>query len=145
MPHQFSYPCNVTQDEGGFWLVTFPDVPEAGTDDRERKTALLEAEDALAAALEGYIEARQPIPRPSAPKKGQALVILPPLMAAKLALYEAMLAHKLSNCEMARRLGVTETAVRRMLDLRHASKIENVCEALALLGKRLVVEVQDAA
>lgn len=145
MNRHFTYPCNVTRDEAGFWLVTFPDVPEAGTDDRDRKIALAEAGDALAAALEGYVGARRAIPLPSAPERGQDVVSLSPLMAAKVALYEAMRDQRVSNSEMARRLGVTETIIRRMIDLRHTSRIEPVCNALALLGKRLMVEVRDAA
>jgi predicted RNase H-like HicB family nuclease len=39
-------------------LVTFPDVPEAVTDGADPDEALREAQDALIAALGGYINAR---------------------------------------------------------------------------------------
>jgi antitoxin HicB len=67
-------------------------------------------------------------------------VALPALIAAKLALYSAMREQSVSNVELARRLGVTETVVRRLVHPDHRSKIERVEEALAVLGKHLVVE-----
>ena len=57
------------------------------------------------------------------------MVSLPPLIAAKLALYEAR----------------REVTVRRLLDLDYRSQIGDLEKALALLGKQLVVEVHDAA
>ena len=64
-----------------------------------------------------------------------------PLVAAKLALYEAMRAERISRSELARRLGLQENAVRRLLDLDHRSHIDQVDRALAALGRRLEVRV----
>jgi len=41
--------------------------------------------------------------------------------------------------------GVSEGAIRRLLDLDHRSHIGQIDTALAALGMRLVIEVQDAA
>ena len=60
----FTYPATMTVDTAGFSLVTFPDVPEAGTDAETYEEALCAAPDALLAALGGYIAARRPIPPP---------------------------------------------------------------------------------
>jgi antitoxin HicB len=84
-------------------------------------------------------------PRPPAPREGEVVVALPPLLAAKAALWAAMAEAKIGNSELARRLGLTEGAVRRLLNFRHRSHIGQLETALAALGKRLVVEVQDAA
>jgi hypothetical protein len=43
------------------------------------------------------------------------------------------------QCELARRLGVTELVVRRMLNPKHETKAARINEALAALGTRLVV------
>ena len=51
----------------------------------------------------------------------------------------------LTTTVLAERLGVPEAAMRRLLDLDHRSHIGEVERALALLGKRLVVEVLEAA
>lgn len=40
-----------------------------------------------------------------------------------------------------RQTRLTENAVRRLLDLDHASKIQKLEQALALLGKQLVIDV----
>ena len=69
------------------------------------------------------------------------MAVLPPLVAAKLALYEAMRAEGISRSEVARRLGLQENAVRRLFDLDHRSHIDQLDRALAALGKRLEVRV----
>ena len=70
---------------------------------------------------------------------------VPLWLAAKLALYLAMRDQRVNNSELARRLGVHERAIHRMLDPEHASKAERVQAALAALGKQMTVEVRDAA
>ena len=145
MNRRFAYPANIEIDESGYFLVTFPDVPEAGTDARTREDALTDAADALIAALAGYVNDRRDIPSPSPRRRGQTPVNLPPLVSAKLALYQAMREAGLTRVALAARLGVSEGAVRRLLDLDHRSHIGQVSSALAVLGKALVVEVRDAA
>lgn len=137
---RYVYPINLKSDKAGGYLVTCPDVPEAITEADSREEALLEAADALVVALGGYVEARLPIPAPSPPKARQVSVALPALIAAKLALYTAMQEQNISNVELARRLGVSETVVRRLVHPDHHSKIERVEQALALLGKQLIIE-----
>jgi antitoxin HicB len=140
MRRQFVFPADVELDEQGFWLVTFPDVPEACTDGRTYDEALHEGEDALATALGGYVQDRRAIPRPSKPKRDQALVYLSPLVAAKLALYETMREQGVTKVKLAKRLGLTEGAVRKLVHPDHSSKIEKVDAAIRALGKQLIVE-----
>ncbi len=140
-----AYPVNLKRQKDGAILATFPDVPEALTEGESVNEALTEAHDALVAALGGYINERRAIPPPAKAKRRQRLVFLPPLPAAKLALYQAMRDAKLTNVALGRRLKITEAAVRRLIDLDHRSHIGQVEDALAVLGKRLVVEVGKAA
>jgi antitoxin HicB len=56
-----------------------------------------------------------------------------------------MIEQGINNSELARRLGVRETVVRRMLDPDHETKSEKLQAALEVLGKRIVVAVDDAA
>ena len=51
----------------------------------------------------------------------------------------------LRNTGLARRLGVSEAVVRRMLDPKHHTKPDKIQAALAVLGKRIVVTFEDAA
>lgn len=67
---------------------------------------------------------RRQIPPPSRPRRRQKLVPVPLWVAGKLARYQAMREHLFSNVDLALRLGVSETAVRRMLDPDHDTKIE---------------------
>ena len=140
-----AYPVNLKRQKDGAILATFPGVPEALTEGDSVNEVLTEAHDALVAALGGYINERRAIPPPAKAKRGQRLVFLPPLPAAKLALYQAMRDAKLTNVALGRRLKITEAAVRRLIDLDHRSHIGQVEDALAVLGKRLVVEVGKAA
>jgi antitoxin HicB len=60
---------------------------------------------------------------------------LPPLAGATLALYQAMRAQRASNVALAERLGVSEGAVRRLVDPDHASRMEAVEAALEALWR----------
>ena len=143
---RFAYPVELVHDaKSREVLIRFPDVPEALTSGRDEAEALREAEDALIAALGGYLIARRQVPRPSSLRTGQRLVALPALVAAKLALHEAMRDVGMSNIALAKRLALSEGAVRRLLDLDHRSHIGQVERALGALGRRLVVQDRDAA
>lgn len=138
-----AYPVTLDDGNGGGFLVTFPDVPEALTEGATMQDALAEAEDCLIAALGGYVEARRNIPAPS-PAKGRPLVSLPALVAAKVALYCAMQEQGVGNAALARKLDTVEGSIRRLLDLDHRSHIGQVEAALHALGQRLVVAAQAA-
>jgi antitoxin HicB len=134
----YAYPFDLeAQLEGGF-TATFPDVPEAITEGGTEAETSARAEDALVTALSFYTDDNKPLPRPS-PAKGRPIAVVPPLVAAKLALHDAMLAAGLSNVELARRLGLDEKAVRRLRDPLHRSHIGQVEAALRQFGKRLEV------
>ena len=66
-------------------------------------------------------------------------------MAAKAALYLAMREAGMTNVQLSRKLGCDEKEVRRMLDPRHPTKLPRIKEALDVLGKRLVVGVEESA
>ena len=57
---------------------------------------------------------------------------------------EAMREVGIGNVELGRRLGVAENEIRRCLEPRQATKISRLDDALAALGRRLIVTV-DAA
>ena len=142
----FVYPAKFERgDEAGVIVVTFRDVPEAITQGEGEKDALWQAADCLEEAIAGKIAGRREIPKASRPARGERLIPLPAPMAAKAALYLAMKEAGIANAELARKLGCDEKEVRRMLDPRHPTKLPRVKEALEVLGKRLVVSVEEAA
>ena len=123
--------------------MSFPDIPEALTEGKSEAEALAQAADCLIAALGGYLVARRAIPPPS-PARGRRTVAIPVLAAAKIALYIAMHAQGLSNTALAKQLGLSEGAVRRLLDLDHRSHIGQIETALHALGHQLTVATRAA-
>lgn len=142
---QYSYPCILYPEEGGGFWVSFPDVPGALTGGEDRAEALEMAQDALGVALAGYVHERWDIPAPSAAAKDQVLVAVPPIVAAKLALYTAMREQGITKVALAARLGLSESVVRRLLDPDHRSHIGQVEKALRAVGRTLVVGDRAAA
>ena len=140
-----AYPVVLTRDENGAVVASFPDVPEALTSGADERNALHWAEDALVVALSGYVDRRKPIPTPSAAAEGQSTVLVPPLVAAKLAIYQAMRDQGVTQADLADRLHCDARQVRRILNIDHHSRLDQVEAALAVLGKRLVVEIREAA
>lgn len=145
MTRNFSYSVTLLRsDKPGRLTVTFKDVPEAITWGDGVGDALWQAADCLEEAIAGRICRGDEVPEPSRAAKGQHLVPVPPLMASKAALYLALREADISKTELARRLRCDEKEVRRLLDPRHPSKLARIQDALAALGRQLVVGVQAA-
>ena len=66
-------------------------------------------------------------------------IAVSPIVAAKLALYTAMRRQGISKTALAERLGLSESAVRMLVDPDHHSHISNVEAALRAVGRSLVV------
>ena len=64
MQEQFTYPTKIRKDKAGFFLITFPDFPEAATDGESIEEALRNATDALEEAIAGRINRGEPVPQP---------------------------------------------------------------------------------
>ena len=96
-------------------------------------------------AIAGRMVRKEDIPAASRPKRGQAGIPVALYLAPKLALYLAMREKRINNSELARRMRVTEMIVRRMLNPRHDTKSEKLQEALELLGKKVLITIEDAA
>ncbi|MSP48742.1 MAG: hypothetical protein EXQ95_05375 [Alphaproteobacteria bacterium] len=141
---RYDYPIKAAKDEDSRQLVTFPDVPEACGDGATLAEAMVDAEKSLVVALQYRIKQREPIPLPSAPRRGQRTIALRALPAAKLALYQAMIDRGFNTVSLGRMLA-GESEVRRLLDLSHNSQISYVEAALAMLAQELVVETRERA
>lgn len=141
-----TYPASFRPEENGKGFhVRFPDLPDALTGGTDLTDTQEQAGDCLAEALAGRIVRGDAIPDPSKLKRGQYPVSVPLYLAPKLALYLAMRDTGIRNTDLAKRLGVSETVVRRMLDPKHNTKPERIQTALAALGKRIVVSFDDPA
>lgn len=131
-----SYPARISRD-GEDFLVTFPDIPEAITGASTRELAMEMAVDALTTAMDFYFEDRRAVPPPSAPKRGQVQIDLPPSVSAKVLLLNEMIVQGTRPADLAKRMNVRPQEVNRLTDLHHPTKIDTVAQALKVLGKRL--------
>lgn len=137
---RYVYPVRLVKDEDGRCVARARDVPEAITDGESETEALHEMSVALAAALAGYSLEERALPPPSAAEQGEYLVPVDPLVAAKLALRAAMQEQGISNVALAERLGISEGAVRRLVNPDHTSRLDGVVMALSAIGRELIVE-----
>ena len=142
MHEQFTYPARLQKDKAGFFLITFPDFPEAATDGKTMEESLHNAADALEEAIAGRINRGEPIPQPSPVKNRQRRIPVPAQVAVKAALYMAVKDAGIKNAELARRLGADEKEVRRLLDPHHRSKLPRLEAALEALGRKLVISIE---
>ena len=132
-------------EEGGF-VITIPDFGwgfsqgETEVEARQMAAALLQT------LVQEHIRKRETLPRPSKRRGSQyRFVRLSALQDAKAELYMAFLASRMRKAELARRLGIPKTNVDRLFDLDNHSRLDRIEAAFAALGKRIVLEVQDAA
>ena len=133
------YPVKLVKD-GDSVLVDFPDFPEAHTFGDDREEALTRAVDALMTVVDIYIKDRRAIPAPS--KIGKHAVEAPAIMVVKIGLYQAMRDQRIGKTELARRLNWHLPQVDRVLDVRHASRLDQMEQAVAAVNRRLSVTVE---
>ncbi len=136
-----SYAVTLKQYQGGQIGVFFADVPEAISAGKSEAEALDRAQDALIVALSGYLDDGRPLPVPTKPKRGQHVVVLPPRVAIKLAIHEAMRERGVTQAQLGELLGIDGRQIRRILNLDHESKLSQLEAALAALGLRASVNV----
>jgi len=134
------YRIVLRKDSNGTLLVSFPDFPEAHTFGRTEAEAKARAIDALETVVMAYMKDGRPLPAPRAVKRGRAIE-LPPSMAASMALYNALRASKLTKYALAKKLGWHQPQVDRLFDVRHQSKLEQLQQAAAALGRKLEIRV----
>ena len=136
------YPVKITREDGVV-VVAFPDFPGVQTFGDDEPEALARAVDALETMLMGMIEDREEIPvRPT--RRGR-FVALPALTEAKIELYRQMRSARVGKAELARRLNCHLPQIDRLLDLGHASRLDQIEQAFLALGKRLTLSLEDAA
>ena len=84
------------------------------------------------------------VPAPSEAADGQVSVAVPTAVAAKLALDSAMKAQRITTVELADRLGVSESAVRKLTNPDYRSHMSQVQKAPRAVGRSLKVEITAA-
>ncbi|WP_331005553.1 type II toxin-antitoxin system HicB family antitoxin [Sphingomonas sp.] len=133
----YDYPVKLTPDDNDTVLVTFVDLPGA-TSGEDEQDALDHAVDGLETMLNAYMADRQDIPAPS-PANGRPTVAPTLLGALKLSVYQAMRARGWRKADLARSMGLNPRQIDRLLDLRHASTVAQLDQAMWVCGQRFDV------
>ena len=127
-------------------MVTFPDLPHGVTQGETLGEAIEMATDLLGCLITDVMEKKEALPAPSRPRgRKYQIVGLPALQSAKAELYMAFKESGLRKAELARRLGIPAAMVDRLFDFGYRTPIDRIEAAFAALGKRLAVEIRDAA
>jgi antitoxin HicB len=135
------YPVTIERDDNDTVMVRFVDLPGATFGDDEAD-ALANAVDLLETVMMGYITDRQDIPAPS-PAKGRKSVLPTLLGSLKLSVYQAMRNLGWRKADLARAMGLNPRQMDRLLDLRHASTVAQLEQALAVCGARADIKVRE--
>jgi antitoxin HicB len=140
--NRFQYPVLLSPADEGGYVVTCRDLPELITQGESVEEALEQASDAMDEVFATYLTEGLDFPEPSKARRREHMVAPPPETVAKAALYVAMRRARISKVQLAKRLGVDEKEVRRLLDPHYGSKLPRIAKAISVLGQRLVIGVE---
>jgi antitoxin HicB len=142
--NRFQYSVLLTAADEGGYVVTCRDLPQLITQGEDEQDSLEQAADAMDEVFATYMIEGIDFPDPSKPKRREHLVSPPAETMAKAALYVAMREAGISKLQLAKRLGVDEKEVRRLLDPHYGSKLPRIDQAISALGQRLVIGLEPA-
>ena len=144
---RYVFPCDIVLDQEELqatgrkaFNVTFPDVYGANTCGWSWEEAIEMAEDCLGLALGMYVDAGEDIPEPSPLSEGQVPIPVPPVVAAKLAIYKAVRKQGVSIDDLAKTLQIERKAALKLLDPGYRSHLTQLEKALHALGCSIIVE-----
>ena len=138
----FEYPVLLKRAAEGGYIVTCRDLPALITQGDDKEDALAQATDAMDEVFATLMKLDKPFPVASQRRRGERLVSPPVESVAKAALYSTLRDAKITKAQLAKRLGIDEKEVRRLLDPHYHSKVPRIAKAISLLGKRLVISLE---
>jgi antitoxin HicB len=141
---RFQYAVALKPAEEGGYVVSCRDLPQLVTQGEDLENALTEAADAMDEVFAAYMQGGLALPAPTKARRGEHVVSPPAETMAKAALYVAMKDAGISKVQLAKRLGIDEKEVRRLLDPHYGSKLPRIAQAIEALGRRLVIGLEAA-
>lgn len=87
MKKRANYPCELrplSDEEGGGWLVTYPDLPGCMSDGETPEEAMANGKDALEAWLSAALESGRDVPEPGDLPSGKFIARVPRSLHARL-------------------------------------------------------------
>lgn len=140
----YNYAIRFEQDSTPGLAVFCRDLPELNSYGDDKEHAISEAVDGIESTLSIYVDERRGIPRASPAQPGEEVIHLPAVTVAKIVLWNEMMDRDMRKADLCRLLGVAQTQGDRLVDFLHTSKMEQLENALAVLGKRLSISVEAA-
>ncbi|MAF95199.1 MAG: HicB family protein [Rhodospirillaceae bacterium] len=131
-----AYEITLTPD-GDTVMATSKDFPELTTFGEDNDDALLHAIDALEEAIAARIANREDVPQPS---RGKNHAALPTQTAVTVLVYQTMREKGLKKADLARLLAWHGPQVDRLLDVHHATRLDQIDAAMAVMEKRIEVK-----
>lgn len=135
---RIAYPALFEIQPDGGYTVTFADFPEAITEGDTLEQARFNAAECLSLALDVRMELGDPIPSPSPFEQADCIEPDAATQAALL-VHLTREAEQKSLTDLARALGSSWPAAKRLENPRHSPTIKQLERAAAALGKRLVL------
>lgn len=135
------YVARVTK-EGRRRLVEFPDCPGCQTFAEPKENIQSVATEALEGWLEANLVAGSVPPAPrSRPRLGLRVTIAP-MLAAKIAIRRARHAAGMTQAELARRAGLSQSNIARLEDPDHNPTLDTLERVAAALDADLLIDVR---
>jgi len=136
-----NYPVELSRDDNDTVMLRFVDLPGA-TFGEDEADALANGVDLLETIINGLITDRKDIP--AASEAAGRPTVRPTLLGAlKIEVYRAMRSRGWRKADLARNMGLNPRQIDRLLDLRHASTVAQLDQALAVCGRRAEIETRE--
>lgn len=143
MGSNWTYGVRLVREDDEFRAVC-DEAPEAIAYGPTEADALREMGEALKAVVRGRMQMKLDLAPPAGDPAAPHQIGVPAQLAAKAAIYVAWQASGLSKVALGERLDRREGEVRRILDPDHGTRLDQLEEAAAALGGRLVVSFEPA-
>lgn len=141
----YDYAIRFEQDGSAPGVAVFcRDLPELNSYGNDLYHAISQATDAIESTLSLYVDQRRAIPKATPAQDQEHVVHLPAVTVAKIVLWNTMMERDMRKADLCRKLGVHQAQGDRLVDFLHTSKMEQIENALFVLGKRLSLSVEAA-
>ncbi|EEB1956371.1 type II toxin-antitoxin system HicB family antitoxin [Salmonella enterica] len=138
------YTIQITRDTTGYMAVC-RDMPKFLTSGETEDEIIALAPEAFEMAVECYMDENIPVPLPSGDvMEAGCVIVLSVTLSAKIELYNTLLASHISKSELARRMGIPNQNIKKLLSPSTKSRLDTMESAFAALGKRLDISVSAA-
>lgn len=130
------------READGLYVATFPDLPDLSWEGTDADSCRMEATSRLGSALRAFISSGKPLPSASAGEGD--LIYVPHDIVAQLAVVAAFAASGLPTSDLARRMGLPEGQVRKILDPMQETELGMLAAALAALGEQIAERASES-